>query len=113
MAARPLPPGSLAGKIVLVDRGNCNFTLKVKNVGDAGGLIGIIGLIAPEIHSKAAMAAIARSTSPATWSARPLPIGYGAGCQTPLFDSIRLLASHWPAPWWAAPRAARSMRARP
>jgi hypothetical protein len=40
-------PGSLAGKIVLVDRGACNFTLKVKNVGDAGGLIGIIGLIAP------------------------------------------------------------------
>jgi subtilisin family serine protease len=41
------PAGSLAGKIVLVDRGGCNFTLKVKNVGDAGGLIGIIGLIAP------------------------------------------------------------------
>ncbi len=41
------PPGSLAGKIVLVNRGNCNFTLKVKTVGDAGGLVGIIGLIAP------------------------------------------------------------------
>jgi subtilisin family serine protease len=40
-------PGSLAGKIGLVDRGACNFTLKIKNVGDAGGLIGIIGLIAP------------------------------------------------------------------
>jgi subtilisin family serine protease len=40
-------PGSLAGKIVLVNRGACNFTLKVKNVADAGGLIGIIGLIAP------------------------------------------------------------------
>jgi subtilisin family serine protease len=40
-------PGSLAGKIVLVDRGACNFTLKIKNIGDAGGLIGIIGLIAP------------------------------------------------------------------
>jgi minor extracellular serine protease Vpr len=40
-------PGSLAGKIVLVDRGACNFTLKIKNVGDGGGLIGIIGLIAP------------------------------------------------------------------
>jgi len=39
--------GSLAGKIVLVDRGACNFTLKVKNVGDAGGLVAIIGLIAP------------------------------------------------------------------
>ena len=41
------PAGSLAGKIVLVDRGACNFTLKIKNVGDAGGLIGIIGLVAP------------------------------------------------------------------
>jgi subtilisin family serine protease len=40
-------PGSLAGKIGLVNRGNCNFTVKVKNVADAGGLIGIIGLIAP------------------------------------------------------------------
>jgi subtilisin family serine protease len=40
-------PYSLAGKIVLVDRGACNFTLKIKNVGDAGGLIGIIGLVAP------------------------------------------------------------------
>ena len=43
----PFAPGSLAGKIGLVDRGACNFTLKVKNVADAGGLIGIIGLIAP------------------------------------------------------------------
>ncbi len=39
-------PGSLAGKIVLVDRGVCNFTLKIKNIGDAGGSIGIIGLVA-------------------------------------------------------------------
>jgi len=42
----PFGPGSLAGKIVLVNRGSCNFTLKVKNVADAGGLIGIIGLTA-------------------------------------------------------------------
>jgi minor extracellular serine protease Vpr len=41
------PAGSLTGKIVLVNRGDCNFTLKIKNVDDAGGLIGIIGLIAP------------------------------------------------------------------
>ena len=40
-------PGSLAGKIGLVDRGGCNFTLKVKNIADAGGLIGIVGLVAP------------------------------------------------------------------
>ncbi len=43
----PFPAGSLAGKIVLVDRGACNFTLKIKTIGDAGGEAGIIGLIAP------------------------------------------------------------------
>lgn len=41
------PAGSLAGKIVLVNRGDCNFTLKAKNVGDAGGLLAIIGQNAP------------------------------------------------------------------
>jgi minor extracellular serine protease Vpr len=40
-------PGSLAGKIVLVDRGACNFSLKISNISQGGGLIGIIGLIAP------------------------------------------------------------------
>ena len=40
-------PGSLAGKAVIVNRGGCNFTLKAKNVGDAGGVMAIIGLIAP------------------------------------------------------------------
>ena len=39
--------GSLTGTIVLVDRGACNFTLKIKNIGDAGGEAGIIGLVAP------------------------------------------------------------------
>jgi minor extracellular serine protease Vpr len=43
----PFAPGSLAGKIVLVDRGVCSFSIKVANVGAAGGLIGIIGLVAP------------------------------------------------------------------
>jgi subtilisin family serine protease len=43
----PFTAGSLAGKIVLVDRGACNFTLKVKNIGEGGGLVGIIGLVAP------------------------------------------------------------------
>jgi minor extracellular serine protease Vpr len=43
----PFAAGSLAGKIVLVNRGACNFTLKIKNVADGGGLIGIIGLVAP------------------------------------------------------------------
>jgi len=39
--------GSLAGKVVLVDRGACDFSLKISNVAEGGGLIGIIGLIAP------------------------------------------------------------------
>jgi minor extracellular serine protease Vpr len=43
----PFAPGSLAGYIVLVDRGACNFTLKISNISQAGGLIGIIGLVAP------------------------------------------------------------------
>jgi subtilisin family serine protease len=47
LGCAPFAPDSLAGKIVLVDRGACNFTLKIKNVADAGGLIGIIGLVAP------------------------------------------------------------------
>jgi subtilisin family serine protease len=41
------PAGSLAGKIVLVDRGTCSFSIKIDNIGDGGGLVGIIGLIAP------------------------------------------------------------------
>jgi len=43
----PFVPGSLAGYIVLVDRGACNFTLKISNISQAGGAIGIIGLVAP------------------------------------------------------------------
>ena len=42
----PFTAGSLAGQIVLVDRGACNFTTKIYNIGNAGGLVGIIGLIA-------------------------------------------------------------------
>jgi subtilisin family serine protease len=38
---------ALTGKIVLVDRGGCNFSLKISNISQAGGLAGIIGLIAP------------------------------------------------------------------
>jgi minor extracellular serine protease Vpr len=43
----PFASGSLDGKVVLVDRGACNFSLKIKNIGEAGGLLGIIGLVAP------------------------------------------------------------------
>ena len=55
----PFAPGSLTGLIVLVDRGACNFTLKIKNIGDAGGIAGIIGLVAPGPPSLAAMVATA------------------------------------------------------
>jgi hypothetical protein len=44
----PWPAGSLAGKIVFVDRGVCNFSEKIQNIQAAGGILGIIGLITPE-----------------------------------------------------------------
>ncbi len=34
--------------IVMVDRGACNFTLKIANIQDAGGDFGIIGLVTPD-----------------------------------------------------------------
>ena len=37
----------LTGKIVVVDRGACNFTLKILNIQNAGGVLGIIALVAP------------------------------------------------------------------
>jgi subtilisin family serine protease len=39
--------GNMANKIVLVDRGACAFSLKIKNISEAGAKAGIIGLIAP------------------------------------------------------------------
>jgi minor extracellular serine protease Vpr len=47
LGCNPFAPGSLTGKAVIVDRGACNFTLKAKNVGDAGGVMAVIGLVAP------------------------------------------------------------------
>ena len=41
----PFVPGELAGKIVLVDRGTCSFSLKIANIAAAGGTLGIIGLV--------------------------------------------------------------------
>lgn len=41
----PFAPSSLTGRIVLVDRGACNFTSKLSNIGQAGGLVGVIGLV--------------------------------------------------------------------
>ena len=40
-------PGSLTGKIVLVDRGGCGFSVKISNIAAGGALAGIIGLVAP------------------------------------------------------------------
>ena len=40
-------PGSLAGKILLVDRGACAISIKVGNGADAGALAVVVGLIAP------------------------------------------------------------------
>jgi subtilisin family serine protease len=39
--------GDMTGKIVLVDRGSCNFTLKISNISQSGALAGIIGMVAP------------------------------------------------------------------
>jgi len=39
--------GSLTGKIGLVDRGTCAFSAKIRNISLGGGLVGVIGLIAP------------------------------------------------------------------
>jgi subtilisin family serine protease len=41
----PYAPGELAGRIVLVDRGSCSFSLKIANIAAAGGTLGIIGLV--------------------------------------------------------------------
>ncbi len=41
----PYSAGELAGRIVLVDRGTCSFSLKIANIGAAGGILGIIGLV--------------------------------------------------------------------
>lgn len=40
--SNPFPPGSLDGKIVMVDRGACFFSEKIFNIGQAGGILGII-----------------------------------------------------------------------
>lgn len=45
LGCSPFAPGSLAGKIVLVDRGTCGFSIKIANIAAGGGLIGIIGLV--------------------------------------------------------------------
>lgn len=44
---RPYPAGTFSGNIVLVDRGVCSFTAKIRNIEFGGGAAGIIGLVAP------------------------------------------------------------------
>ncbi|HET9450133.1 MAG TPA: M36 family metallopeptidase [Aggregicoccus sp.] len=41
-ACQALPAGSLAGRIALMDRGNCGFVVKVKNVQNAGALVAVV-----------------------------------------------------------------------
>ncbi|MCU0281656.1 MAG: S8 family serine peptidase, partial [Acidimicrobiia bacterium] len=41
----PFAAGTLTGKIVLVDRGVCDFSLKIYNIQLGGGIAGIIGMV--------------------------------------------------------------------
>ncbi|MGI8999315.1 MAG: S8 family serine peptidase [Candidatus Limnocylindria bacterium] len=41
------PAGTLTGLVVLVDRGACDFSLKIANIAAGGAEAGIIGLVAP------------------------------------------------------------------
>ncbi len=43
----PFAAGALNGRVVVVDRGSCNFTTKIFNIANGGGVVGVIGLIAP------------------------------------------------------------------
>ena len=49
LGTTPYTPGELTGRIVLVDRGVCSFSLKIANIAAAGGTLGIIGLITPDV----------------------------------------------------------------
>jgi subtilisin family serine protease len=41
----PYAAGELAGRIVLVDRGGCSFSIKISNLAAAGAILGVIGLV--------------------------------------------------------------------
>ncbi len=45
----PYAAGELAGRIVLVDRGACSFSIKVSNLAAAGAVLGIIGLVNSDV----------------------------------------------------------------
>jgi MYXO-CTERM domain-containing protein len=42
LGCNPYAPGTFTGKIALIDRGTCGFTIKVKNAQDAGALAVVI-----------------------------------------------------------------------
>lgn len=44
----PFPDGSLEGLVVLVDRGECSVSFKIAYISDAGGALGLVGLITPD-----------------------------------------------------------------
>ena len=44
---RPFAPGSLAGRIVVVDRGRCFFSDKIRHIQKAGGILGFIARVSP------------------------------------------------------------------
>ncbi|NED94931.1 S8 family serine peptidase [Phytoactinopolyspora alkaliphila] len=48
LGCEPFEPGSLDGLVVLVDRGDCNFSLKISHISQAGGIAGIIGMVTPD-----------------------------------------------------------------
>lgn len=56
-ANSPFPAGSLAGKIVLVNRGVCNFSVKIFNIQRGGGLVGIIAMVNAEAPFEGAFGA--------------------------------------------------------
>lgn len=49
LGCEPFAPGELDGQIVFVNRGVCAFSEKIWNISQAGGVLGIIGLVTPEV----------------------------------------------------------------
>ena len=62
----PFAAGSLTGKIVLVDRATCNFSVKIYNIQLGGGIVGIIGMIEASDPFEGGRGPAARSPCPAT-----------------------------------------------